>query len=324
MPNVETASADAASPGVGPHLHEFAVDTLYGRISGLRGGRGERVLALHGWLDNAASFVPLQRHLSGLDLAAIDLPGHGASVHLPPVADYTMVAFARAGFAVADALGWDRFSLLAHSLGGAVASVMAAACPQRIERVLLIESLGALAETEHNTALRLREAFAARAAPARPLRVFSDIATAVRVRMQVNGLSEPVARLLVERGIAPVPAFDRAAGARASDDAAGGFVWRSDPRLTQPTAVRLSEAQVRDLVGHIECPARVIYAEPAQVYFPEALRQERFACLRDGELVVLPGSHHLHMEEPAKVAAAIGDFFLRPVVGIGVDRDALA
>ncbi|MDQ3287199.1 MAG: alpha/beta hydrolase [Pseudomonadota bacterium] len=283
-------------------MREFAVDTAYGRFGGLRSaGSGPRVLALHGWLDNAASFVPLQRHLPGLDLAALDLPGHGASAHLPIAADYTMVAFARACVAVADALGWDRFALLAHSLGGAVASVIAAACPQRIERVLLIESLGALAQPESSTAVRLREAFATRGSPARPLRMFPDTAVPVQLRMDINRLSEPVARLLVERGLAPVPA---------SDDAPdGGFVWRSDPRLTQPTAVRMTESQVRDLVAHIECPARVIYAEPAQVYFPDRVRRERFACLPDGELVVIPGGHHLHMEAPAQVAAAIGDFF---------------
>ena len=97
--------------------------------------------------------------------------------------------------------------------------------------------------------------------------------------------------------------------------ARGGFVWRSDPRLTQPTPVRMSEPQVRDLVGHIECPTRVLYAEPAQTYFPDALRRERFACLRDGELVVVPGSHHLHMEQPAAAAALIGDFLSRQSSG---------
>src|SRR5690606_26587661 len=117
--------------------------------------------------------------------------------------------------------------------------------------------------------------------PRRGLRVFDDIATAVRARMQVNGLSEPVARLLVERGIAPVE---------------GGFVWRSDPRLTQPTAVRISEAQVRDLVRHIECPTRVIYADPPQSYFPDEVRRTRAALLPRGELVVMPGTHHLHIE----------------------------
>ena len=279
---------------------EITLDTPFGRLTGWRrDGSGSRVLALHGWLDNADSFAPLAPHLPAPDLVAVDMPGHGASAHLPPAADYTMAGFARAGFAMADALGWERFDLLAHSLGGAVASVMAAARPDRIGRLALVESLGALAEREDRTAERLRDAFKAFAAPRRPLRVFPDIATAVRARMQANSLSEPVARLLVERGIVPT---QDAAGSR-------GYAWRSDPRLTQPTAIRISESQVRDLVAGIQCPVRVIYANPAPPYFPDVLRHARAGCLQRGEVVVMDGSHHLHMEDPAGVAAAIGDFF---------------
>jgi pimeloyl-ACP methyl ester carboxylesterase len=53
----------------------------------------------------------------------------------------------------------------------------------------------------------------------------------------------------------------------------------------------------------------VIHADPAQPYLPEALRRARAALLPRGELVVLPGGHHLHMEQPVEVAAVIGDFF---------------
>ena len=289
-----------------PTLRDFAVDTAFGRLTGLRGGTSgaPRVLALHGWLDNAASFVPLAAQLRGIELVALDLPGHGASAHLPAAADFTMVSAARAAFAAADALGWERFRLLGHSLGGAIASVMAAAMPERIERLALIEALGALAQDEAHTAVRLREAFAAYAlAAGKQLRVFPDVATAVRARMHGNGLGAAAARLLVERGIAPVPASGNQA-----DEQQGGYVWRSDPRLTQPTAVRLSEAQVRDLIAGIGCPTRVLYAEPAQVYFPDALRRQRAALLTDGELVLLPGGHHLHMEDAAAVAAVLGDF----------------
>ena len=194
--------------------------------------------------------------------------------------------------------------MVGHSLGGAIASVMAAAMPQRITRLALIEALGALAEDETRTAARLQEAFAANAQRDRGrLRVFADIATAVRARMQSNGLSQTAARLLVERGIAPVPA-----SGDGHDVQQAGYVWRSDPRLTLPTAVRMSEAQVQDLVAAIACPVRVIYAQPAQWYFTDELRRQRADLLRDGDVIRIDGSHHLHMEAPAGVAAALGAF----------------
>ena len=280
-------------------MRPCALETPFGTVGALRAGEpgAPRVLALHGWLDNAASFVPLSQHLRGIDLVAIDLPGHGATTHLPLAADYLVVTFARVAFAAADALGWERFSLLGHSLGGVVASVMAAAQPRRIERLLAIEALGALSEKEERTAQRLRDAFDAHPMLAgKQLRVFPDIATAARARLQggTGDLGEAAARLLVERGLREVE---------------GGFVWRSDPRLTMPTAVRMSEAQSRDIVANIACPVRVIYADPPQSYFPDALRRERAALLRDGELIVLSGSHHVHMDDAVGTAAAIGDFF---------------
>ena len=283
-------------------MREFSVDTRMGVIAGLRTDAPDapRVLALHGWLDNAASFLPLQPHLRGIELVALDMPGHGASAHLPETAEYTVVNTARTIFAAADALGWQRFSLLGHSLGGAVASVMAAAAPERIERLGVIESLGALSQEQGRNVSSLREAFARiEAEPRRPLRVFPDPAAAVRARVHAGGIGAVAATLLVERGLAPAR----------GEDGPRGFSWRSDPRLTRPTAIRMSEEQVRELLAAIECPTRVIYAEPAQVYFPEAQRRARFDCLRDGQLVVLPGGHHLHMEAPAEVAAALAGFF---------------
>jgi len=280
-------------------MRPFALETAFGRLTGLRSGRegAPRVLALHGWLDNAASFVPLSAHLQDIDLVALDLPGHGASAHLPLGADYSLAGTVHAVLDVADALGWNRFALLAHSMGAAISSILSAAAPERVERFLAIEALGALSDTAEHTAARLRESVAARRALAdKRLRVFPDLDSAVRARMHANGLSEPVARLLVERGVVAVD---------------GGYSWSSDPRLTITTAVRMIEVQVRDLLVNIECPVRVIYADPPAPYFPDALRRERAGLLRHGELFVVPGSHHLHMEDPAAVAAVVGDFFVR-------------
>lgn len=277
---------------------EFGIDIPLGRIAALRGGSegGAPVLALHGWLDNAASFVPLARHLGGVDLVAIDLPGHGRSAHLAIGSDYSFFGSVNVVLDIADALGWERFALLGHSMGAGIASLVAAACPQRIARFVAIEALGALAEIPERTATRMREAVAAsRALPKKALRVFPALEPAIRARMQANALSEPVARLLVERGTREVE---------------GGFVWSSDPRLTLPSFTRLTEAQVADLVAGIECPVRVIHADPAQPYLPDPVRRAHAAALRDGELIVIRGGHHLHMEQPAEVGAVIGEFFL--------------
>jgi pimeloyl-ACP methyl ester carboxylesterase len=234
--------------------------------------------------------------LQGIELVAPDLPGHGRSAHLPQGADYSFAGAVNSVLDIADTLGWERFALLGHSMGAGIGSLVAAACPQRIERFVAIEALGALAEAPERTVARLRDAIAAmRNVARRPLRVFPDIDTAIRARMQANALDEPTARLLVERGLAVVD---------------GGHAWSSDPRLTLPTTIRMTEPQVLALVRGIECPTLVIHADPAQPYLPDDLRRARAAALPRGTLKVLPGGHHLHMQQPAEVAAAIGDFFV--------------
>ena len=276
---------------------EVGFDITLGRLTGLRAGdrHGPKVLALHGWLDNAASFLPLAEQLPDLDLVMLDLPGHGHSTHLGHGAEYTFVVTMNAILDVADALGWERFGLLGHSMGAGIASLLSASLPQRVTRLVAIEALGALADEPERTTARLRDSMAAaRAFPSKTLRVFPDLAVPIRARMQANQLSEPCARLLVERGV--VTQGD-------------GFVWSSDLRLTLPTLQRFTEPQVRELIAGIECPTRVIFANPPQVYLPEPLRSERARLLPRGELIVMEGTHHLHMETPVPVAHAIAGFF---------------
>lgn len=274
-------------------LREVTVPVAFGALAGLRRERPGRpkLMALHGWLDNAASFLPLLPHLPELDLLLLDLPGHGHSAHLPPGAEYTLTTHLHAALDAADALGWERFGLLGHSMGAAIAALVAAAVPARVERLALLETLGPLAEAEAHTATRLQQAVAAaRGRTGKSLRVFPDLAVAVRARIQASPIDEAGARLLVERGTREVE---------------GGHVWRSDPRLTLPSATRLTEAQVQVLLGALACPVHVVYAEPAQPYFTEQVRRARLQALPQAALTVLPGGHHLHMDRPGAVAAAL-------------------
>ncbi|HJU38804.1 MAG TPA: alpha/beta fold hydrolase, partial [Tahibacter sp.] len=116
------------------------------------------LLAVHGWLDNAASFSALAPLLAArFHVVAIDLPGHGRSAHRAPGTWYHYVDYLGDLAGAVAALGWQRFTLLGHSLGGAVASAYAAAHPERVGRLLLVESLGPLTQAPEAALEQLRK-----------------------------------------------------------------------------------------------------------------------------------------------------------------------
>ena len=277
-------------------LREIVLDSPRGELAALRGGTpgGPRLLCLHGWLDNAASFLPLAPHLAEFDLVALDLPGHGASAHRAPGYDYAFVDWVHDVLDAMDSLGWPQADLLGHSMGGAIASAVAAAAPARVRRLALLEALGPISGEPGPAGQRLRDAVAARRAVAtRPARIIPDLDTAVAARLAASRMTDDAARLIVERNLRPVE---------------GGHAWRSDPRLTLPSALRMAEDTVQSLLRAIEAPTLVIAADPSPPYFSAAVREARLACLADGRVVVFDGGHHLHMEQAARVAAPLLDF----------------
>ncbi len=262
-------------------------------LAGLRWQNGDiPVLALHGWLDNANSFLPLGEQLDGLDLVALDFPGHGQSRPRPPGCRYLFDDYVFDVLAAADALGWERFHLLGHSLGGAVSSLVSAACPERVIAMVLIEGLGPLTTSIDQTVTAWRRAIA-RSKP-RPRRVHPDRASAIQARVASGDLGEAEAACLAERGLAEVD---------------GGFCWSHDQRLTWPSPHRYTEPQILELLAAIEAPILNIYAEPVSGILSRASIERRLAALRQQRLLVHPGGHHLHMQHPGALAPAIKEFF---------------
>ncbi|SEM43086.1 Pimeloyl-ACP methyl ester carboxylesterase [Luteibacter sp. UNCMF331Sha3.1] len=259
-------------------------------LAGLSWGEpdAQPLILLHGWLDNAASFALLAPRLADrFHVIALDLPGHGHAGHLPEGTIYQHVDYARAVLAAADALALPRFHLLGHSLGAGVATMVAVAAPERIRALALIEGLGPLGDDGSRTLDRFREALASRAEGNRPLRVFPTIDDAARARALASGLDATLARHIVERGLREVE---------------GGYSWRSDPRLSRPTAIRLAETQIMSLLLGLAAPTSLLLARPHPPYLePEAL-QIRIDCVDDIRVTHMDGGHHLHLEHPEAVA----------------------
>lgn len=276
---------------------ELRLDTRSGELAALQWGdpAAPALLALHGWLDNAASFAAIAPLLAGhRRVVALDLPGHGHSAHLPPQAHrYHVVDQVDCVLDAADALRLGTFDLLGHSLGAGIASLTAAAAPARIMRLMLIEGLGPLADDGARTLARWRDAYVRATAPQRTARIFPSIDAAIAARVAAGGLNAREARPIVERAL------------RAVD---GGFTWRSDARLRLPTPLRIDEPQLRRVLAGIAAPTLLLLADPATPYLPAAMMDARAACVADIRVEHSAGPHHLHVHDAPAVARRVVDF----------------
>ncbi|AMO77426.1 alpha/beta fold hydrolase [Pseudomonas citronellolis] len=259
---------------------------------------GKPVLALHGWLDNAMSFARLAPKLDGLRIVALDFAGHGHSAHRAPGASYLLWDYAYDVLAVAEQLGWERFSLLGHSMGAIVSVLLAGAMPERIERLALIDGLVPYTGEADSAPAKLGEALKAQLAlPNKRKPVYEAIDRAVEARMKgVGAVSREAAELLARRGLMPVP---------------GGFTWRSDARLTLPSPLRFTRAHAASFVQAVQCPVSLVLAQGGMLAAEPGIRK-----LIDGrpfDVHELPGGHHLHLDDEAGAQAVAAIF--QPFLG---------
>jgi pimeloyl-ACP methyl ester carboxylesterase len=100
---------------------------------------GRRVLLVHGFTADAGEVADVMGPLAerGWHAVAPDLRGHGRSDRPVDPAAYSFETLAADLVALADALGWDRFALVGHSLGGAVAQFVALDNPHRLTGLVL-------------------------------------------------------------------------------------------------------------------------------------------------------------------------------------------
>ncbi|MGE6136679.1 alpha/beta fold hydrolase [Aeromonas rivipollensis] len=263
------------------------------RIALLDNGRQGKplVIALHGWLDNGASFLPLAPHLAECHLVCVDLPGHGHSDH--KATPYVFVDWLDDLHQIAQAAGWQRFVLLGHSLGALIASAYAGIFPEQIVRLILLEGLGPLSQPDEEVPAQLRRAILNRSRTReRASSGFASLDEAVAARCKVADISPAAARLICERQL---------------EAREGRLHWRSDPRLRDLSPMRMSEGQAQALIRAIACPVLFIRGEQG---FPALIQQwqQRADVFRQIEMAVVEGNHHFHMDNSSKTAVYIENF----------------
>jgi pimeloyl-ACP methyl ester carboxylesterase len=124
------------------HVEEHTLRAGDTTWSYYEGGQGPTLVLLHGFAADKTVWLPLAEQLTAhFHVVIPDLPGWGESSR-DPGANYGVQAQAQRLQAFVDALRLQRFVLVGHSMGGAIAGVYAAEHPQGVAALALLDSYG--------------------------------------------------------------------------------------------------------------------------------------------------------------------------------------
>jgi pimeloyl-ACP methyl ester carboxylesterase len=237
-------------------------------------GDGPPVLVLHGWGAKIEAVDPIIRGLaSQLTVTAVDLPGFGETA-LPPV-PWGVAQYADWTRELMDELGLERPSIVGHSNGGRIAIHLASHHPERVDRLILVDSAG------------IR--------PRRGLRYYRRVALAKTAKHAARFLGPP-GRALRKRVLART----------ASSDYANAGPLR-------PTFVKLVNEDLTPLLGQIRASTLLIWGDLDDTT-PLSDGQTMERLIPDAGLVVLKGAGHFsYLDQPQRFGRVAAHFLAAPV-----------
>jgi pimeloyl-ACP methyl ester carboxylesterase len=249
------------------------------------------ILALHGWLDNAASFDLLAPHfVDDFYFVAIDQVGHGHSGHRPIGAHYNLWDGVEDIECIVEYFGWAQVDILGHSMGGVISVLYAGSFPERVRKLGLIEALGPMANIADIAPQNLAESIKNRLSKRNQVApIYPSLKPIILARTKaIGGLSIEAATTLINRATKKVE---------------GGYVWRTDPRLRYPSAVRFTEEQVQAFIAGIMAKCCLVIGDKG--FYTEKTLGPRLKQLKHKTVIELPGIHHLHLDGNADGVANV-------------------
>ena len=102
------------------------------------GSGDHHVLAIHGWFGSARGWGSMPGFLDGSAYTYVfmNLRGYGDRQEVP--GEFSMEEAAADALTVADDLGWDRFSVIGHSMGAKIGHRVLLEAPDRVRRLVAL------------------------------------------------------------------------------------------------------------------------------------------------------------------------------------------
>jgi pimeloyl-ACP methyl ester carboxylesterase len=137
------------------HVIEIDGIKTVSQITRASAGVDKAIVALHGWGADKSLMLPLAERLSplGYDVYALDLPGFGESDAPPP--SWFVYDYANWVTAYLDAMKLNHVYLIGHSFGGRLGLILGATVPERVDKMVLVDSAGVLPKRPFTAQARL-------------------------------------------------------------------------------------------------------------------------------------------------------------------------
>lgn len=274
------------------HAHRHEVEVVGARVNYVELGDGPPIVFVHGlsgawqnWLEQLPRFARTHR------VIAVDLPGFGASP-MPPW-EISIPAYGSFLRDFCERLGVERCALVGNSMGGFIATEVAIAEPERVERLALVSAAGITWAT-------------ARREPAVMLARIGRAAAPLALRFQLSGIRRPRLRERAFGGVFHDPASLRPE-----------LLWENVvPALRSPgyydAMTTLVGYDIRDRLPEIADPTLIVWGRNDRVVpVPAALSYKR-RIGANAELHIFDRTGHVpQLERPVRFNRLLEKFLSR-------------
>ena len=107
------------------------------------GSGDHHVLAIHGWFGSARGWGSFPEFIDGSAYTYVFMNLRGYGDRRDTAGEFTVDEVAADALAVADDLGWDRFSMVGHSMGAKFAHRVLLAAPDRVRKLVGLNAVPA-------------------------------------------------------------------------------------------------------------------------------------------------------------------------------------